>query len=171
MPPLHRCAQLLLVMVGGSLLAAEPGPSDSERRRSFVPAGWEIGDCPASYGPQAVLCGAIDSGPFKVDRHVPTVFVEVPSSSCVETEKALIARWEGKMSVARRLTGRCGLARAPCTELRFKDPRRVDPVGAVYYVLCPVSGPVEIVHYAVSAKVIDRFESVARAQIRWTPAK
>ena len=171
MPPLHRLAQLLLVVVGGSLLAAETGPSDSERRRSFVPAGWEIGDCPASYGPHAVLCGAINSGPFKVDRHIPTVFVEAPPTSCAETEKALVARWKGKMTVERRLAGACGPVRTPCTELRFKDPRPVDPVFPLVYVLCPTSGPVDVVQYVVSAKVTDRFEPVARAQARWAPAK
>ena len=171
MPSLHRIAQLLLVVVGGSLLAAEPSPADSERRRSFIPAGWEVGECPASYGPHAVLCGAINSGPFKVDRHLPTVWVDAPGTSCADTEKALLARWEGKMSVTRRLAGRCGPAGAPCTEIRFKDPRPVDPVGPVTYLLCPASGAVELVQFAVSAKVVDRFESVARAQMRWTAAR
>jgi hypothetical protein len=171
MPPLHRLAQTLVLLAGGLVLAGGPGSSDLERRRSFVPAGWEVGDCPASYGRHAVLCGAIDSGPLKVDRHIPTVWVDAPPTSCAETEKALLARWEGKMTVTRRLTGRCGPAGAPCTELRFKDPRPVDPVGPLTYLLCPASGPVELVQYAVSAKVIDQFEPVARAQMRWTPGK
>ena len=171
MPPLHRFAQLLAPLAAGLLLAAGPGPSDSERRRSFVPAGWEIGDCPPSYGPHAVLCGAIDTGPLRVDRHIPTVFVEAPTTSCAETEKALLAHWKGRMTVARRLSGRCGPGGAPCTEIRFQDPRPVDPVFALSYVVCPASGPVEVVHYAVSAKVTDAFEPVARTQARWAPAK
>jgi len=171
MPLLRRVPQLLVLFAGGLVLAAGPAPSDSDRRRSFVPAGWEIGDCPPSYGPHAVLCGAIDTGPFKVDRHIPTVFVDVAPTSCAETEKALVARWAGKMSVTRRLTGRCGPDGAPCTELRFKDPRPVDPVGPLVYLLCPASGPVELVQYVVSAKIIDRFEPVARAQARWRPGQ
>jgi hypothetical protein len=171
MPLLHRFTRLLVLLAGGLVLAAEPGAADSERLRSFVPAGWEIGDCRASYGPHAVLCGAIDSGPFKVDRHIPTVFVEAPTTSCAETEKALVAHWKGRMTVARRLTGRCGPGGVPCTEIRFQDPRPVDPVFALSYVVCPTSGPVEVVHYAVSAKVTDAFEPVARAQARWAPAR
>jgi hypothetical protein len=153
------------------VLATGPASSDLQRRSSFVPAGWEIGDCPPSYGPHAVLCAGTDTGPFRVDRHLPTVFVEAPPTSCADTEKALLARWEGKMSVARRLTGRCGPSGSPCTEIRFQDARPVDPVFALSYVLCPTSGPIEVVHYGVSAKVTDRFEPVARAQARWAPAK
>jgi hypothetical protein len=168
---LHRLAQTLVLLAGGLVLAAGPTPSDSERRRSFVPTGWEIGDCPPSYGPHAVLCGATDTGAFRVDRHIPTVFVEAKPTSCAETEKALVDRWKGKMTVVRRLTGRCGPAGTPCTEMRFKDPRPVDPVFPLVYLLCPTSGPVEVVQYVVSAKVTDGFEPVARAQARWEPAK
>ena len=171
MPLLQRFTQLLALIAGGLVLAAEPGPSDSDRRRAFVPAGWEVGDCPASYGPHAVLCGAIDTGPFRVDRHIPTVFVTAPPTSCAETEKALVERWKGKMTVARRLTGRCGPGGVPCTEMRFQDPRQVDPVFPLVYVVCPASGPVEVVQYVVSAKVTDGFEPVARTQARWVPAK
>ena len=167
-PPL---AALCLLAAAAPAFAAEPAAADTERHRSYIPAGWEVGDCPASYGPHAVLCGAINGGPLKVDRHIPTVWVDAPPTSCAETEKALLARWEGKMTVTRRLTGRCGPAGVPCTELRFKDPRPVDPVGPISYIVCPASGPVELVQYAVSAKVVDRFESVARAQMRWAPAR
>ena len=158
---------LVLLVGSGLALAAEPHPGDVERRRSYVPEGWEVGDCPPAYGPHAVLCGGTDSGPFKVDRHIPTVSIDAPPTSCAETEKALLARWKGKMSVARRTTGRCGPEVAPCTEIRFTDPRPVDPVGPLAYVLCPANRPVELVQYAVSAKVIERFEPVARARTRW----
>ncbi len=169
MTPGLRWTALCLVSCGLAM-AAESQPGDAERRRSFVPAGWEIGECPPAYGPHAVLCGATDKGPFKVDRHIPTVWVDAPPTSCTETEKALVARWEGKMSVARRLSGRCGPSGAPCTELRLKDSRQVDPVFPLAYVICPANGPVELVQYAVSAKVADRFEPVARGQARWRPA-
>jgi hypothetical protein len=120
-----------------------------------VPAGWEPGDCPPAYGPHAVLCAGTDTGPFKVDRHIPTVFIDAPPCSCAEAEKALLAHWEGKMTVARRTAGRCGPAGAACTELRFKDPRPVDPVGALAYVVCPRNGPVEVVSYGVSARPVN----------------
>ena len=162
----------LLLLIGGSLaVAAETASGDTERRRSFVPTGWEVGDCPPAYGPHAVLCGATNTGTFRVDRHIPTVSIDAPPTSCPATEKALVTRWEGKMSVARHLTGHCGPSSAPCTELRFKDPRPVDPVGFIAYVVCPTDGPVELVQYAVSAKVIDRFEPVARAQAHWVVEK
>jgi hypothetical protein len=38
-------------------------------------------------------------------------------------------------------------------------------------VSCPAGGPVEVVQYAVSAKVLDRFAGVARALARWTAAQ
>ena len=118
-----------------------------------------------------MLCGGTDTGPFKVDRHVPTVSVHAPPGSCVEAEKAFLARWEGKMRVARRLGGRCGPSGDPCNEIRLQDPRPVDPVGVLAYVICPAGGPVEVVQYAVSAKVVDRFAGVARALARWNAAQ
>jgi hypothetical protein len=166
-PPIGQRWAATFLVTCGLALAAESRPGDVERRRSFVPAGWEIGDCPPAYGPHAVLCAGTDTGQFKVDRHVPTVWIDAPGTSCAESEKALLAHWDGKMSVARRLSGRCGPSDAPCTEIHFKDPRPVDPVGAIAYVVCPATGPVELVQYGVSAKVIGRFEPVARAQARW----
>jgi hypothetical protein len=74
------------------------------------------------------------------------------------------------MTVSRRSSGRCGPDAAPCTEVRLKDPRPADPVAALFYVVCPAAGPVEVVEYGVSAKVIDAFEPLARTQARWRPA-
>jgi len=165
------CRATVTLLISGLAVAGEPRPDDVERRRSFVPEGWEVGECPPAYGPHAVLCGGTDTGPFKVDRHVPTVSVHAPPGSCVEAEKAFLARWEGKTSVARRLGGRCGPSGDACNEIRLQDPRLVDPVGVLVYVSCPAGGPVEVVQYAVSAKVLDRFAGVARALARWTAAQ
>lgn len=165
----RRLTALLLLMSGGLALPAEP--QSDLRRRSFVPTGWEAGDCPPTYGADAVLCAGTDTGPFKVDRHIPTVSIQAPTTSCAETEKALLAHWEGRLSVARRTTGRCGPSGAACTEIRFRDGRPVDPVAALVYLLCPANGPVEVVSYGVSARVIDRFEPVARAQAGWNPGR
>jgi hypothetical protein len=165
---LGQVSAAVLLLTCGLAIAADPRPADAERRRSFVPDGWKIGECPPAYGPHVVLCAATDTGPFKVDRHIPTASVDAPPGSCVEVEKALLARWEGKMSVARRLGGRCGPSGDPCNEIHLQDPRPVDPVGLLVYVICPTRGPVEVVQYAVSAKVVDRFEGVARGLVRWT---
>ena len=104
-----------------------------------------------------------------MDRHIPTVAIRAPDGSCAEAEKAEVGRGRGTLSVARRNSGRCGTAGTACTELRLKDARTVDPIGVLVYLLCPAGGPVEVVAYVVSARVIDAFEPVARTQARWQP--
>ncbi|HSP18993.1 MAG TPA: hypothetical protein VLQ79_05750 [Myxococcaceae bacterium] len=170
-PPARSCraALRLTLLVGSAGLAAGQDAGAIDASRSFAPAGWEVGDCPASYGADAVLCAGTDTGPFKVDRHIPTVWVRGPGGSCAEAEKGVIDRPGVKLTVTRRTSGRCGPGGAPCTELRFKDSRPVDPIGQLVYVVCPAGKPVQVVLYGVSARVIDAFEPVARAQARWQP--
>jgi hypothetical protein len=163
----QRAAFVLLLISGGLALAAEASGSALERWRAFIPAGWEVGDCPASYGADAVLCGGTDTGPWKVDRHIPTAIIRVPAGSCADAEKAELARGGGKLSVARRTSGHCGPSGTACTELRLKDARAVDPIAPLVYLLCLAGGPVEVVAYGVSARVIDAFEPVAREHARW----
>ena len=150
--------------LGGWRIADERPPSGDVR---IVPAGWEVGDCPAAYGADAVLCAGTDTGPFKVDRHIPTLSIRAPAGSCAEAEKYVVSRLSKfGMTVSRKSTGRCGPEAAPCTELRLKDPRPTDPVAPLFYVICPAARPVEVVEYAVSARVIDTFEPLARSQAR-----
>lgn len=161
---------LILLLGGGASMGAEPASSTAERRRSFVPTGWEIGDCPASYGKDAVLCAGTDTGKWKADRHVPTLSIRAPSASCGQARKDFVESWAGRgVTVSRSTAGRCGPAAAPCTELRLKDSKPTDPVAVLVYLSCPAGGPVELVLYAVSARVIDAFESAAREQARWKP--
>ena len=161
---------MLLAVLGAPSEAGEPPMSATERRRSYVPAGWEAGDCPPSYGAGTVLCAGTDTGPFKVDRHIPTMVIRAPAGSCAQAEKDAVGRVaKFGMTASRRSSGRCGPDAAPCTEIRLRDPRPTDPVAALVYVLCPASGPVEVVEYGVSARVIDAFEPLARTQVRWRP--
>ena len=157
---------LLLLGPGGAF--ADPAPGAAERWRSFIPDGWQSAECPASYGKEAVLCAGTDTGPFKVDRHIPTLSVRAPTTSCAQAQKDFVAVG-GRMgiTVARSTTGRCGPSAWTCTELRLKDARPTDPVAGVVYLSCPAKGPVEIYFYAVSARVIDSFEPVARQRARW----
>lgn len=161
---------LLLALRGGPSEGGEASPRTPDWRRSFVPAGWDVVDCPPAYGADAVLCAATDVTRWKVDRHSPTVSIRAPSSSCAQSEKDLVTRAAGRLSVSRRSSGRCGPSGAACTELRFHDPRPVDPVAQLVYLVCPDVGPVEVVLYAVSARVIEEFELLARQQARWRPA-
>src|SRR5262249_46044931 len=104
------------------------------------------------------------------DRHVPTVSIRAPSGSCAEAKQDAGDRGVSHgVTVARSTAGRCGPSAAPCTELRLKDARPTDPVAGLIYASCPADGPVEVVFYAVSARVIDAFKPVARAQARWKP--
>lgn len=159
---------MLLAVFGTSSEAGEPPMGATERRRSYAPAGWEVGDCPTVYGADAVLCAGTDTGPFKVDRHIPTLSIRAPGGSCAQAEKDVVSRVSKfGMTMSRRSAGRCGPDSAPCIELRLKDPRPTDPVAALSYVVCPAAGPVEVVEYGVSAKAIDAFEPLARTQVRW----
>ena len=166
-----RLLAALALVAGGVGLAAgqDAGPPDA--RRSFAPPGWEIGDCPPAYGKDSLLCAGTDTGPFKVDRHIPTMWIRAPGGGCAEAEKDIIVHAPGTLTVSRRTSGHCGPSGAPCTELRFKDARPVDPVAQLAYVVCPDAGPVYVVLYGVSARVIDAFEPLARQQARWRPEK
>ena len=157
------------LLLGGAARAAGEDAGVFAASRSFAPAGWEVGDCPASYGTDAVLCAGTETGPFKVDRHIPTLWIRAPGGSCAEAERDVIGRPGVKLTLTRRTSGRCGPAGAPCTELRFKDSRAVDPVAQLVYLVCPAGAPAELVLYGVSARVIDAFEPVARRQSRWQP--
>ncbi len=158
---------LLVANVG---LAAGQDAGLPDARRSFAPPGWEIGDCPPAYGKDSILCAATNTGPFKVDRHIPTMWIRAPAGGCAGAEKELIAHAPGQLTMSRRTSGHCGPAGAPCIEMRFKDARPVDPVAQLVYLICPSAGPVEAVLYGVSARVIDAFELLARTQARWQPA-
>jgi len=167
-----RLPVALAILVGGLSLGAErDGGIAPERWRSFVPAGWESGDCPPAYGADAVFCAATNTGSFKVDRHIPTLAIRAPAGSCGQAEKDVLSRLSKYgMTVSRKSNGRCGPEAAPCTELRLKDPRPTDPLAPLLYVICPAAGPVEVAEYGVSAKAIDAFEPLARTQARWRPA-
>ena len=166
----RRAASLVFLLLGPAAWGAEPATAAAERWRSFIPPGWEASKCAASYGKEAVLCAGTGTGPFKVDRHIPTLSVRAPSTSCAQAQKDFVAVGERfGITVARSAPGRCGPAATPCTELRLKDARPTDPVGGLVYVSCPAGGPVEIYFYSVSARVIDAFEPVARQQARWKP--
>lgn len=165
-----RLAAALALLVAGVTVAAGQDAGVPDARRSFAPPGWEIGDCPPVYGTDAVLCAGTDTGPFKVDRHIPTMTIRAPAGTCAQAETYVLGRLSKfGMTVSRRSTGRCGPDAAPCTELRFKDPRPVDPLAPLAYVICPAGRPVQVVEYGVSAKSIDSFEPLARAQARWQP--
>lgn len=169
--PVRLILGMLLALLGAPSEAGESPMSATERRHSYVPAGWEAGDCPPAYGAEAVFCAGTNTGPFKVDRHIPTLSIRAPTGSCAEAEKDVVSRLSKYgMTVSRKSTGRCGPEAAPCTELLLKDPRPTHPVAPLFYVVCPAAGPVEVVEYGVSAKVIDSFEPLARTQVRWRPS-
>ena len=161
---------LALLLLAWPSTGGETAASAAERWRSFIPAGWASAACPASYGKEAVLCAGTDTGPFKVDRHIPTLSIRAPTTACAQSQKDFVAIGDRfGVTVARSTPGRCGPSAWACTELRLKDARPADPVGGLVYVSCPAKGPVEIYFYAVSARVIDAFEPVAREQARWKP--
>jgi hypothetical protein len=151
--PVRLIVGMLIALVGAPLEAGEPSMSTKDRWRSYVPAGWEAGDCPPAYGADAVFCAATNTGSFKVDRHIPTLSIRAAAGSCAQAEKDVVSRLSKYgMTVSRKSNGRCGPEAAPCTELRLKDPRPTDPLAPT-----------------VSAKVIDAFEPLARAQAHWRP--
>lgn len=164
-----RSALATMTLFAGAALAAAQDGGALDLGRSFALPGWEVGDCPPSYGPDAVVCAGTDTGPFRVDRHIPTLWIRAPGVSCADAERDVVSRPAPKLSLTRRTAGRCGPDGAPCTELRFKDPRPVDPVAQLAYVMCPAGKPVQVILYGVSARVIDAFEPAARAQARWQP--
>ncbi len=165
-----RLLAALALLVAGVGLAAGQDAGLPDARRSFAPPGWEIGDCPPAYGTDAVLCAGTNTGPFKVDRHIPTMSIRAPAGTCAQGETYVVGRLSKfGMTVSRRSAGRCGPEAAACAELRLKDPRPVDPLAPLVYVICPAGRPVEVVEYGVSARAIDAFEPVARVQARWQP--
>ena len=158
------------IAVGLLLGAAAPESGGADARASleqFIPAGWEAGACPASYGPDSVLCGATDKGPFKVDHHVPTAWIRRPHKSC----KA--ARDLGRHDAERRgfilvseASGRCGSSSASCVERAYRG-RKADSARGLEYVVCPAGGEALLVSYGVSSRVAGQFHDFARRQVRW----
>jgi hypothetical protein len=149
--------------VGLSLGAADAGTALEQ----FIPTGWEVGDCPASYGPDSALCGATDKGPFKVDHHIPTAWIRRPHKDCK------VARELGRRDAERRgftveseVVGHCGLSGAPCVEHVYRA-RKADAARGFEYVLCPAGGDVLLISYGVSPRVAQEFHAVARRQVRW----
>lgn len=133
----------------------------------FIPSGWEAGACPASYGPDSVLCGGTDKGPFKVDHHVPTAWIRRPHKSCKAALELGRHDAERKgFAVVGEAHGRCGSSGAPCTERVYRG-RKADAPRVVEYVVCPADGDALLVSYGVSSRVAGEFHDVARRQVRW----
>ena len=154
------------------LLLGDSGGTDagSDARASleqFVPPGWEVGDCPDSYGRDSVLCASTKEGPFKVDHHVPSAWIRVPRGSCKAVHEAVRrdAR-RRRFSLLREVAGRCGSPAAPCVEHEFRGRSR-DAAGVFAYVLCPPGHDPLVVSYAVSPRVAGHFHEVARLQVHW----
>jgi hypothetical protein len=149
----------------GLLLGAADAPASLEQ---FIPTGWEAGPCPASYGRDSVLCAGTNTGPFKVDHHVPTAWIRrVHDKSC----KA--ARDVGRHDADRKgfiivseARGRCGSSGADCVEHVYRG-RKADAPRVFEYALCPAGGDPLLVSYAVSSRVAGQFHDVARRQVRW----
>lgn len=162
----------LLESLAVGLLLGASGPTDAGASaglalEQFVPAGWEVGDCPAAYGPDSVLCGATDRGPFKVDHHVPTAWIRRPHKSCKATAELGRHDVERKgFTVASETVGRCASPGAPCTERVYRSGRP-DAPGVVEYVVCPPGADALLVSYGVSSRVAAAFHDVARRQVRW----
>ena len=136
--------------------------------QQFVPAGWEATGCPASYGPDTVLCAATDTGPFKVDHHVPTGWIRRPHKSCKAARE--LGRQEAdrrSFTVASEAHGHCGASGAPCVERVYRG-RKADRPRVLEYVLCPPGDDPLLVSYAVSSRVAGPFHDAARRQVRWT---
>jgi hypothetical protein len=167
-----RSALLVLEL----LLGAAAGPRDggTDLRASlaqYIPAGWESGGCPASYGPDSVLCAGTDRGPFKVDHHVPTVWIRTPPGSCAEVRET------GRKDAGRKhfkLThetpGQCGAPGAPCVERAYRGSSADGPL-LLEYVRCPPGGRPLVVAYVVSSRVPPEFPAFARRQVGWSEAQ
>jgi len=157
-------------LVIGLLLGAgtvDAGASFRGSLEQFIPRGWEVGDCPASYGPDSVLCGATDQGPFKVDHHVPTAWIRAPHRSCKEARELARRDAERKgFSLSSEVVGRCGASGAPCVEHLYRHPK-ADAAHPFEYVLCPAGGEPLIVSCGVSSRVAEEFHAFARRQVRW----
>ena len=163
-------APLGTLAVGLLLGTAAPQGAAPDARASlqqFIPAGWESGDCPASYGPNSVLCASTDTGPFKVDHHVPTAWIRLPHKSCKATRDL------GRHDAERRgfilvseASGRCGSSGASCVERVYRG-RKADSARGLEYVVCPAGGEALLVSYGVSSRVAGQFHDFARRQVRW----
>ncbi len=149
------------------LLLGAAAPEARAPLEQFIPAGWEAGACPASYGPDSVLCAGTDKGPFKVDHHVPTVWIRVPHKSCKATRE--LGRHDADrrgFTVASEVQGRCGSSGAPCVERVYRG-RKPDRPRVLEYSLCPAGLDPLLVYYGVSSRVAGQFHDAARRQVRW----
>jgi hypothetical protein len=149
--------------VGLVLGGADAGTSLEQ----FIPAGWESGECPGSYGPDSVLCGAADSGPFKVDHHIPTAWIRRPKKDCEATRE--LGRRDAErrgFTVESEVAGRCGSSSAPCVE-RIYRVRKPDAARGFEYVVCPAGGDALLISYGVSPGVAQAFHDAARRQVRF----
>jgi hypothetical protein len=136
----------------------------------FVPSGWEAGDCPASYGTDTVLCAGTDSGPYKVDRHIPTLFVRALKGDCQKAAADARQDPESKgFTLSSDAAGRCATARVPCVERIYGVPGSPGAALRVEYLLCASGADPMLVGYAVSGQVRAWFLPFARTQVRWTP--
>jgi len=150
--------------------ATDGGPDLKAAVASFIPSGWESGDCPASYGKNTVLCAATDSGPFRVDRHVPTLFVRAFKGACEKARDEARRDTESKgFATSSEATGRCGPSQVPCVERVYRVPGSPTTAVGFEYLLCPRGGDPLVVSYGVSDKVSASFQPFARTQVRWTP--
>ncbi|HZW89935.1 MAG TPA: AgmX/PglI C-terminal domain-containing protein [Myxococcaceae bacterium] len=146
------------------LLGAADVPASLEQ---FIPAGWKAGACPASYGRNSVLCAGTDTGPFKVDHHVPTVWIRTPGGGCTAAREA--SRRDSKQkgfTLVRETVGRCGSQAAPCVEHELRG-RSSDAARVFEYVVCPADRDPLLVSYGVSSRVALAFHDTARRQVRW----
>ena len=161
---------LATLAVGLLLGASGPkggGANDGPSLEQFVPAGWEAGACPASYGRDSVLCAGTDKGPFKVDHHVPTAWIRRPSKSCKTARELGRQDAERKgFTVVSEASGRCGSSGAPCVEHVYRG-RKADAPRVLEYLICPAGGEALLVSYGVSSRVAGEFHAAARRQVRW----
>ena len=163
-------APLGTLAVGLLLGTAAPEGAAPDARASlqqFIPAGWESGDCPASYGPNSVLCAGTNTGPFKVDHHVPTAWIRLPHKSCKATRD--LGRHDAERKgfiLVSEASGRCGSSGASCVERVYRG-RKADSARGLEYVVCPAGGEALLVSYGVSSRVAGQFHDFARRQVRW----
>ena len=154
---------LLGTLAVGLLLGADAGP----RLEQFVPAGWVAGPCPASYGRDSVLCAGTDTGPFKVDHHIPTAWIRRPPGGCKAAGD--VGRHDADrkgFSIVSDAVGRCGASGASCTERIYRS-RKPDAPRAFEYVICPAGADALLVSYAASSRVAAPFHDAARRQVSW----
>jgi hypothetical protein len=154
-----------------SLSAAGDGGVDLKAAAApFVPSGWEAGDCPPSYGTDTVLCAGTDSGPFKVDRHIPTLWVRALKGTCQKAGTDARRDSESKgFTLSSETAGRCGAAGVPCVERIYGVPGSPGAALRVEYLLSASGADPMLVGYAVSGQVRASFLPFARTQVRWTP--